>query len=59
MIQILISLLIIGLVLWLIYFIIGKFVSGTPYQIIGIILALIFLLYALNALGILGLGTFK
>jgi hypothetical protein len=57
MITTIIYLLIVGLVLWLVYFVVGKFMSGTPYQIIGIILALIFLLYALNALGILtGIG---
>jgi len=33
---------------------VGLFIKGTPHQIIGIILGLIFLLYALGALGIFG-----
>lgn len=53
MLTTLISLLIVGLVLWVIYFIVGKFVGGTVYQIVGIILALVFLLYALNAFHLL------
>jgi hypothetical protein len=57
MITTIIYLLIFGLVLYLVYFIVGKFVTGKPLQIIGIILGLIFLLYALNALGIFGALT--
>jgi hypothetical protein len=52
MIATLISLLIIALVLYLIWFICGMFIKGQPLQIIGIILGLIFLLYALQALGV-------
>lgn len=53
MIESLIAILIVALVLWLIYFLLGKFVQGTPHQIVGIILALILLGYALNRLGVL------
>ena len=48
MIQSLIVLLILALILYLIWFIVGKFITGTPHQIIGIILGLILLLYALS-----------
>jgi hypothetical protein len=41
-------LLIVALVLVLIYFVIGMFITGRPLQIIGIILGLLFLLYALR-----------
>jgi hypothetical protein len=49
MISTLISLLIAGLVLYVIYFIAGMFIKGRPLNIIGIILGLVFLLYALRA----------
>lgn len=52
MLQTLIVLLIMALVLYLIFFVAGKFITGTPLQIIGIILGLIWILYALNALGL-------
>jgi amino acid transporter len=52
MLQTLIILLIMALVLYLVFFVCGKFITGTPLQIIGIILGLIWLLYALNALGL-------
>lgn len=52
MIQILITLLIMALVLYLIWWVAGKFITGTPLQIIGIILGLVWLLYALGALGL-------
>jgi uncharacterized membrane protein len=48
----LISLLIVALVLWIIYFIVGKFIQGTPLQIVGIILGLILLLYGLRIFGV-------
>jgi ABC-type multidrug transport system permease subunit len=54
MISGLIALLIIGLILFLIYYVCGLFIKGQPHQVIGIILALIFLLYALHAFGLLG-----
>jgi ABC-type multidrug transport system permease subunit len=54
MISTLIALLIVGLILYLIWFICGMFIKGQPLQVIGIILGLIFLLYALNTLGVFG-----
>jgi hypothetical protein len=57
MIAVLISLLILGLVLYLIWYICGLFIKGQPHQVIGIILGLIFLLYALNQLGVFGVGV--
>ncbi len=53
MITALIYLLIAALVLWIVYFLVGKFIQGTPLQIVGIILGLILLLYALNLFGVL------
>lgn len=52
MITILITLLIVALILYLIWYVCGMFIKGQPHQIIGIILGLIFLLYALNSLGL-------
>ena len=49
MITTLITLLIAGLVLYVIYYIVGMFIKGQPLKIIGIILGLVFLLYALRA----------
>ena len=48
MITLLIHLLIVALVLWVIYFLVGQFIQGRPLQIIGIILGLVLLLYALR-----------
>jgi hypothetical protein len=55
MIQSLIILLIIALILYLIWWIVGKFITGTPHQIIGIVLGLILLLYALKMFGVLNI----
>jgi hypothetical protein len=55
MITSLISLLIAGLVLYLIYYIVGMFIKGQPLKIIGIILGLVFLLYALRAFHIVAI----
>ena len=49
MITSLISLLIAALVLYLIYYLVGMFIKGQPLKIIGIILGLVFLVYALRA----------
>ncbi len=49
MITTLITLLIAALVLYVIYYVVGIFIKGQPLKIIGIILGLIFLLYALRA----------
>jgi hypothetical protein len=53
MIASLITLLVLALVLYLIWYVVGMFIKGQPHQIIGIILALIFLLYALSVIGVL------
>ena len=55
MITTLISLLVTGLVLYLIYYIVGMFIKGQPLKIIGIILGLIFLVYALRAFHIVAI----
>lgn len=55
MITTLISLLIAGLILYVIYYIVGMFIKGQPLKIIGIILGLIFLLYALRAFNFVSL----
>jgi len=49
MVSSLISLLIAGLVLYVIYYIVGMFIKGQLLQIIGIILGLLFLVDALRA----------
>jgi hypothetical protein len=49
MISSLIPLLIAGLVLYVIYYIVGMFIKGQPLQIIGIILGILFLVDALRA----------
>lgn len=55
MISLLISLLIIALYLGLIYWVVGWFIQGRPLQVVGVILVLVFLLYALQRLGFAGL----
>ena len=50
MITTLITLLAAGLVLYVICYIVGMFTKGQPFQIIGIILVLVFLLYAPRAI---------
>lgn len=59
MLQTLLVLLIMALVLYLIFFVAGKFITGTPLQIIGIILGLIWIIYALNALGLFPGGAIR
>ena len=56
MIESLIVILVVGLVLYLIFYVAGRFTSGTPLNIIGAVLALIFVLYALQRIGVLGGG---
>jgi len=51
----LIQILILALVLWLIWFVVGKFMPGTPATIIGVILGLILLVTAVNRMGLLSL----
>lgn len=55
MITTIISLLIAGLVLYIIYYVVGMFIKGRPLSIIGLVLGLIFLLYALRTLGVLSI----
>ena len=55
MITTLISLLIGGLVLYVIYYVVGMFIKGQLLNIIGIVLGLLFLLYALRAFNIVAI----
>ena len=55
MITTLISLLIAGLVLYVIYYVVGMFIKGQLLSIIGIVLGLLFLLYALRAFNIVAI----
>lgn len=50
MIPSLIQLLFVALVLYVIFWVVCKFIQGVAVQIIGLILALVFLSYALKAL---------
>jgi hypothetical protein len=43
----------VGLLLYLVYLLLGKFLPGDVTQIVGIILGLVFLLYALRTFNIL------
>ena len=52
-IKVLIFILFLGLILYAVYYIAGKFVQGTILYIIGAIIALIFVVTALNRLGLL------
>jgi hypothetical protein len=47
-----VAILVCFLVLFFIYWGVGKFISGVPYTVIGIILGVIFLAYALKRLGV-------
>lgn len=49
MLATLISLLIAALVLYVIYYLVGMFIKGQPLRIIGILLGLLLLVYALRA----------
>ena len=49
----LINLLIFALVLLLVWYVIGAFAPGKPQKIIGLVLAIIFLIYALQVLGVM------
>lgn len=55
MITSLITLLITGLVLYVIYYVVGMFIKGQPLNIVGIILGLVFLLAALRSFGVVAL----
>jgi hypothetical protein len=47
-----IAILIVFLILFVIYWCVGKFIQGVPHTVIGIILGIIFLVYALKRLGV-------
>jgi hypothetical protein len=54
MVESLVFILILGLVLYVIYWIAGQFAQGTPLKIIGAVLALVFVIIALQRIGVLG-----
>jgi hypothetical protein len=54
MILTLLSLLIAALVLYVIYYVVGMFIKGQAHNIIGLILGLVFLVYALRAFHVVG-----
>lgn len=54
MLSALLSILLLALILWLVYFIASKFMSGTPLTITGVILGIILVVYALQRLGVAG-----
>ncbi len=47
-----IAILIVFLLLFVVYWLAGKFTSGVPHQVIGVVLAIVFVVYALNRLGV-------
>lgn len=53
MIETLITLLVVALVLVVVYYVVGMFITGKPLQIIGLILGLVFLLYVLKSFNLL------
>jgi hypothetical protein len=48
MIPTLISILIAGLILYVIYYIAQMFIKGQPLKVVGLVLGLVFVLYALR-----------
>jgi hypothetical protein len=52
MIPTLITLLVLALVLWVIFYVVGLFAPGIPQRIVGIILALVWLLACLRKLNV-------
>jgi len=55
MISTLLSILIAGLVLYVIYYVARMFIKGQPLNLVGLILGLVFVLYALRAAGIVAI----
>lgn len=49
-----VAILLVAVILLGLYWLCSKFTSGTPLNIIGIVLAVILVLYALNRLGLMG-----
>ena len=56
MISSLITFLVAVLVCYVIWYVCGFFVSGPPHRAIGLILAVLLLVYALTNFGLFGLG---
>ena len=54
MIEALIAILVVAFVLAVVYWILSKFLTGLPLQIVGVIMALLLLLVALQKLGLTG-----
>ncbi len=55
MLTTLITVLIAALILYVIYYVVGMFIKGRPLSIIGIILGIIFLIYALRAFNLISI----
>jgi len=55
MISTLISVLITALILYVIYYLVGMFIKGQALKIIGLILGILFLLYALRAFNLISI----
>ena len=53
MLSTLLAICLVAALLYLIFYIFGRFAPGLPHRIAGIVLAIIFALYSLNRLGIL------
>lgn len=53
MLESLLMILVVALVLLVVYFAVGKFIQGAPLQVIGMILGLVLLIYALKELNVL------
>ena len=53
MISTLLTLLIVGLIVWLIWYLIGMVIGGRPHQIIGVVFAIIYLLWVMQRLGLI------
>lgn len=49
-----IAILIVALILFGLYWLASRLTSGTPLRVIGIVLAVVLVLYALNRLGLIG-----
>lgn len=52
MITALLTFLVVALIVYLVWYLIGLFIQGTPHQVIGIILGVILLIYALKLFGL-------
>jgi len=59
MISSLVSVLLVALIAWVLWYIIGQFITGPPHQIIGMVIGLLVLLYALQLFGLVDLHQLK